>query len=90
MAAFAARKFLLFSKATSRIQFSSSFSSQRVSRIFLFTVSPSPSHTTSWRHQPGRARPGRKRASTPEELRRRHKFLSETRTVFLEPHSRSH
>jgi hypothetical protein len=52
----------------------SSFSSQRLSRIFLVTVSPSPSHTTSWRHQPGRARPGRKRAPTAEELRRRHKI----------------
>jgi hypothetical protein len=48
----------------SQFRIRSSFSSQRLSRIFLVTVSPSPSHTTSWRHQPGRARPGRKRAPT--------------------------
>ncbi|KAH0816195.1 hypothetical protein GEV33_006596 [Tenebrio molitor] len=56
MAALAARKCSLFSKATSRILIPTSQDSS-CSRFHH-----SPSHTTSWRHQPGEARPGRKRA----------------------------
>jgi hypothetical protein len=62
MAALAARKFSLFSKATSRI-LDSTLQDSSCSLVIIQPATPPRGGTT---------RPGRKRAPTPEDLRRRH------------------